>query len=78
MLVFAVVGALVCGAAGWMGGPLVEPMLSEAGLAAPRAYAVAQGAHLGSYLGATIGTVRAVVRIRRARLTAAPAAVEPS
>lgn len=69
----AAFGALV----GFCATPHVAAFFRSAGIAETRAFSVASGIHLGTYVGAALGTVRAVVRVRRARLTRAPATAEP-
>lgn len=69
----ATLGALV----GLCAAPHVETVLRSAGIGDARAFAIVQGIHLGTYVGAALGAVRAVVRVRRARLTRGPATAEP-
>lgn len=71
--VTAALGALV----GLCATPHVAAYFRSAGITDPRAFSVASGIHLGTYVGAAFGLVRAVVRVRRARLTRGPATAEP-
>lgn len=62
-LLAAATGAAIGAASeSWLGAAI-----ADAGVTSPQRYLVAQGAHAGSYLGAALGTLVAVVRVRRAR-----------
>lgn len=57
--------------AGGLAGPTLlgdwAPDLASAGIADPRAFLIAQGAHLGSYAGGAAATLLAALEIRRTR-----------